>query len=160
MRFSNDMEIDLRRAGTRRSYRKTLCAWMLVPLAVGGCASFAGFGMSADQVAATWVGRSFTELESQWRVSWFRSKDDATGQDALSAMFGQEEGYVADDYTYTAATGQNEYTQYTEENDVYVPRQVHCNISFYAEPQTQRIVRYQIAGDRCDRYARSWGPAR
>lgn len=128
-----------------------------IALAVSGCVT--AYGMSAREVANSWVGRDISELRSQWNINWFGGNSpNQDGEYVHSANFGQNAGYETTDNSYVRATGPDTYEQVEESDTVYRERSVECVIEFYADSENRRIVRVTVDGE-CDGYARSWGAA-
>lgn len=124
---------------------------------LAGCVST--YGMSAQEVAGSWVGRDVRELRSRWDLNWFGGNSpNASGEYVHSANFGTNAGSRTDTKTYVRAIGPNEYEQVEEENTTYQERSVECVIEFHADAQNRVIQRVTVDGN-CDGYARSYGPA-
>lgn len=161
--------MDIRQPQSRSTFRVRRLALVLAvsttALLISGCASMdslglGGFGMSADQIASSWVGRDVSQLQDQWSsVSWDDGTDPKSGLGYITAAFGVNAHTETEDSTYTAATGQNQYTQYTDTQEYEVPRRIDCEVAFYFNTQTRRITNYESSGQGCTNYFRQRGPA-
>jgi hypothetical protein len=114
---------------------------------------------AASKIADSWLGHDASELLTQWPIdrSFTTRELTDTGETAYSFNFGiNAYSYVKNVYDGQIRVSQNVIQQNYHQEQVDIPRQEHCYITFYAD-EDGKISRYEYSGIKCRPYLKGWG---